>query len=207
MVFCLTLPATAGLILLSQPIIRLIFEHGAFTPADTLATAQTLSFYAIGLFAYSANKVLVPAFYALDKTRYPVIASFLAILGNIVIINLTIDRFQHLSIAFSTSCTMLLNFLFLTVVLYRKMAGFNLPSLLRGLAKILAATLVMSLWLYLGGILGRAWLAGNLLEQIVSTFSLISSAALLYILVLSSLGMPELNDAITKIRNRFRPQA
>jgi hypothetical protein len=65
----------------------------------------------------------------------------------------------------------------------------------------------MSLWLYLGGILGKAWLAGNLLEQIVSTFSLISSAALLYILVLSSLGMPELNDAITKIRNRFRPQA
>jgi putative peptidoglycan lipid II flippase len=207
MVFCLTLPATAGLILLSQPIIRLIFEHGAFTPADTLATAETLSFYAIGLFAYSANKILVPAFYAIDKTKYPVIASFLAILGNIVIINLTIDRFQHLSIAFATSCTMLLNFLFLTVVLYRKMAGFNLAPLLRGLAKILAATLVMSLWLYLGGILGRTWLAGNTLEQIISTFSLITTAVSLYILVLSFLGMPELNDAIKKIRNRFRTQA
>ena len=86
MVFALTLPATAGLIVLAEPIIRLIFEHGAFTAADTLATAQTLALYSIGLFAYSANKVLVPAFYALDKTRFPVIASFMAIIFNIIII-------------------------------------------------------------------------------------------------------------------------
>jgi len=112
MVFCLTIPATAGLVLLAEPIIRLIFERGAFTAFDTVATAQTLTLYAIGLFAYSANKILVPVFYALDDTRYPVMASFLAVLANIVIINLTITVFQHKAIALSTSCTMFLNFLF-----------------------------------------------------------------------------------------------
>ncbi|MCI5220040.1 MAG: murein biosynthesis integral membrane protein MurJ, partial [Candidatus Electrothrix sp. LOE2] len=60
MVFSLTIPATVGLILLSQPIIRLIFEHGAFTAADTLQTAQALTCYAYGLFAYSAVKIMVP---------------------------------------------------------------------------------------------------------------------------------------------------
>jgi putative peptidoglycan lipid II flippase len=204
MVFCLTLPATAGLILLSQPIIRLIFEHGAFTATDTVATAQTLSYYAIGLFAYSANKVLVPAFYALDKTRYPVAASFLAILFNIIIINLTIDRFQHLSIAFATSCTMLLNFLFLTTVLYFKMERFNLPYLFKGLIKILAATAAMSLWLYLGKTVGRAWLEGSNLQEIFATFALILSATFLYATVLYFLGMAELNDIIDKFSNRFK---
>ncbi len=56
MVFALTLPATAGLIILAEPIIRLIFEHGAFTATDTLATAQTLALYSIGLFAYSCKQ-------------------------------------------------------------------------------------------------------------------------------------------------------
>ena len=203
MVLCLTLPATAGLILLSEPIIRLIFEHGAFTPSDTLATAQTLSFYAIGLFAYSANKVLVPAFYALDKTKYPVVASFLAVLSNIVIINLTIDRFQHLSIAFSMSCSMLLNFGFLTTVLYFKMEGFALRPLFKTFCKILAATGVMSLWLYLGDRLLHAWLQGNIIEQLASTFSLIVSATALYVFVLSFFKVQELNDIILKIRHKF----
>ncbi|MBM9528606.1 murein biosynthesis integral membrane protein MurJ [Desulfoprunum benzoelyticum] len=205
-VFCLTLPATAGLILLADPIIRLIFEHGAFTAADTVATASTLSLYAIGLFAYSANKVLVPAFYAINRTRYPVIASFLAILFNIVIITVTIDRFQHLAIAFSTSCTMLLNFVFLTTVLYWKMGGFNLGRLATGLIKILIATAIMSLWLYLGRMPVTAWLVGNVFQQLVATFSLILSGTLIYGVMLFKLGMPELDDAVARIRSRLSPQ-
>lgn len=203
MVFCLTLPATAGLILLSEPIIRLIFEHGAFTPSDTLATAGTLSFYAIGLFAYSSNKVLVPAFYALDKTRYPVIASFLAILCNIAIINLTIDRFQHLAIAFSTSCTMLLNFVFLTTVLYFKMEGFAIRPLMRTFAKILTATAIMSCLLFWGSRFSNAWLTGTLFEQLVANVLLILSATLLYVFVLSFFKVQELTDIITKFRDRL----
>jgi len=62
MVFSLTIPATIGLMLLAQPIIHIIFERGAFTSFDTIATANTLSLYAVGLFAYSSNKILVPVF-------------------------------------------------------------------------------------------------------------------------------------------------
>lgn len=112
MVFSLTIPATVGLILLSQPIIRLIFEHGAFTATDTLQTAQALTCYAYGLFAYSAVKIMVPVFYALNDTKYPVIASFLAVTANIIFISLTIDILTFRSIALSTSCSMGLNFLF-----------------------------------------------------------------------------------------------
>lgn len=204
MVFALTLPATAGLVILSEPIIRVIFEHGAFTPTDTIATAQTLSLYALGLFAYSANKVLVPAFYALDKTQYPVIASFLAIGCNILIITLTIDRFQHLAIALSTSCTMLINFLFLMAVLYRKLHGYNLRYLLRGLAKIGLASLALVILLVLALPLLSSWLSGNILQQAVALLGLVVAAATLYGVVLHLLKLSEMNIIADKVIRRIR---
>lgn len=204
MVFALTVPATAGLIILAEPIIRLIFEHGAFTAADTVATAETLSLYALGLFAYSANKIIVPAFYALEKTRYPVIASFLAIICNIIIIKLTIAHFQHLSIALSTSCTMFLNFLFLMIVLYITMGGFPVRSLLIAIGKILAATAVLAIGLRWGIGLCTPWLKGNLGQQAMALFALIFTAIPLYTLLLTVFRLSELTDLIQQIRARFR---
>ncbi|MDO8947355.1 MAG: murein biosynthesis integral membrane protein MurJ [Desulfocapsaceae bacterium] len=203
MVFCLTIPATAGLVLLAEPIIRLIFERGAFTAFDTVATAQTLTLYAIGLFAYSANKILVPVFYALDDTRYPVMASFLAVLANIVIINLTITVFQHKAIALSTSCTMFLNFLFLSAVLYRKMDGYPLRALFRGVSKILIATSCMSLLLFLARMMLSGFLVGNLAQQLLAVLLLISLAAGLYTVVLHWLKLPELTEIVDKVRAKF----
>jgi putative peptidoglycan lipid II flippase len=203
MVFCLTIPATAGLILLADPIIRLIFERGAFTSADTTATAQALSLYAVGLFAYSANKILVPVFYALDDTRYPVIASFLAVVFNILIIFVTITSFQHKAIALSMSCTMLLNFLFLSVILYKKMKGYSIAYLLKGVGKICAATLCMSLLLVIARTIIASWLVGTLFQKVFAMLILISGGALIYCFALYFLRLPELTDIITKVRAKF----
>ncbi|MBV5307065.1 MAG: murein biosynthesis integral membrane protein MurJ [Desulfobulbaceae bacterium] len=204
MVFCLTIPATTGLILLSEPIIRLIFEHGAFTALDTVATAQTLTLYAAGLMAYSANKILVPVFYALDNTKYPVIASFLAVLANIIIINLTITAFQHLAIALSTSCTMFLNFLFLSAILYWKMGGYPLAALFRGLLKIFIATLCMSLLLFFARMMLAGLLTGSLVQQLLAVLFLICLAAGLYTVILHWLKLSELTEIVDRVRVRFR---
>ncbi len=204
MVFALTIPATAGLIILSQPIIRLIYQHGAFTAADTLATAETLACYALGLLAYSANKVLVPAFYALDKTKIPVIASFIAIVVNIVIVTLTIDAYQHRAIALATSCTMLLNFLFLMTVLYIYLRGYSLRYLILGAIKIGLATVVLSTCLSLLRWQYSTWWNGNLLEQATILGAAILVATLLYVLTLYLLGLGELTILVTKIHSRFK---
>ena len=204
MVGALTIPASAGLMLLAEPIIRLIFEHGAFTSSDTTATAMTLSMYAVGLFAYSANKILVPAFYALDSTRYPVIASFLAVAMNIFFINLTIDRFQHLAIALSTSITMLANCLFLTVILYVKMGRLPLSYLGLGLAKISLATGAMAAVVVGGKIILADWLQRGLPWQGAAVFCCISAAALGYAIVLYLLRLPELQTGVDAFRRRFR---
>jgi len=203
MIFLLTLPATAWLMLLSEPIIRLIFERGAFTSFDTLETARTLTFFSIGLFAYSANKVLVPAFYALDKTKYPVIASFIAVGFNIVIVYFTIDQYQHLAIAFSTSCTMLINFTFLMTVLYKSMGGYSLSTLVRAVTKIGIACSGLIATVLLLNPLVETVLAGNILQQALGLGCLFITSSIIYGVLLHYLKLHEMNVLISKIAGKF----
>ncbi len=71
----LALPATLGLIVLSEPVVRMLFEHGAFTAADTTATAQALIFLALALPAHVLVKALSPAFFAREDTLTPLWAT------------------------------------------------------------------------------------------------------------------------------------
>lgn len=203
MVFALTIPATLGLVLLAEPIIQVIFEHGAFTAFDTRATAVALSLYGVGLFAYAANKVIVPVYYAIDAPRFPVIASFMAIAFNILIVINTIDHFQHRAIALSTSAVMIINFIFLAAVLYRKIGGYSVNRLAAGLMKIGAATAVMVLIIFLLQSIFGHWFERNLSYQCLALIIIILPAAACYAFALQLLKLKELNDVTAKIRERF----
>ena len=71
----LALPATLGLVVLSEPVVRMLFEHGVFTASDTAATAQALAWLALGLPAHVLVKALSPAFFARDDTLTPLMAT------------------------------------------------------------------------------------------------------------------------------------
>jgi putative peptidoglycan lipid II flippase len=81
----LALPATLGLIVLSGPVVRMLFEHGAFTAADTAATAHALMWLALGLPAHVLVKSLSPAFFARDDTRTPLLATLSGLAVTIVL--------------------------------------------------------------------------------------------------------------------------
>jgi putative peptidoglycan lipid II flippase len=203
MVFCLTVPATFGLIILAEPIIRVIFEHGAFTESDTHATALALSLYAVGLFAYSANKVIVPVFYAVNATRYPVIGSFAAIAVNILIIVNTIERFQHKAIALSTSATMILNFIFLAIVLYYKIGGYSIYHLFRGLIKILVSAIIMAVMLTISCRALGDMSVFSITVQCALLAVLITAGALIYVSTLYAMKLTELSLLIEKVKSRL----
>jgi putative peptidoglycan lipid II flippase len=81
----LALPATLGLIALSEPIVRMLFEHGLFTPGDTEGTARALTWLALGLPAYVLIKALSPTFFAREDTITPLWATLKAIAVAIVV--------------------------------------------------------------------------------------------------------------------------
>ena len=147
---------------------------------------------------------MVPVFYALGETRYPVIGSFIAVTANIIIISLTIDAFQHKAIALSTSCTMAMNFLFLGIILCRKLTDYSLIPLIQGCVKIISASLVMGGGVWYGKILLSSWLTGKIPQQLVAVFLLIGVAVVIYYAVLYTLKLPELTIITKKFVQRFR---
>jgi putative peptidoglycan lipid II flippase len=77
-----TLPATMGLWLLAEPIVRLLYERGAFLPEDTRATGRALAALALGMWPHGVVKVAAPALYAARRVRWPLLAAGASIATN-----------------------------------------------------------------------------------------------------------------------------
>ena len=121
---CLTFPSTAGLILFREEIIRLLYQRGHFLAGDTQQTGRVLFLYATALFAYSAIKILVPTFYALDDTRTPVRTSMITVAIKVAINFLLILPLGFLGLPLATAIASWLN-LILLLRSFRKRMGLK----------------------------------------------------------------------------------
>jgi putative peptidoglycan lipid II flippase len=117
----LTMPVAVGFLLLSQPIVSLIYEHGKFYAHDVAQTAFALEFYALGLMGYSCIKVLSPSFYAIEKKWIPMFVSFASIGLNIILNCFFIFKLNMgaSGLAFSTAISATINFLVLYFIMGR----------------------------------------------------------------------------------------
>ncbi len=146
LVFLLTVPSAAGLVVLGPSIVGAIYEGAKFTPYDTRQTALALSFYAIGLAGYSAAKILTPAFYALKDSRTPMYVSLGSIVINAGMAWLLVRWFAlgHSGLALSTSCVALFSFLSLFWVLRNRIGGVHGRRLRGVILKVSAASAAMA---------------------------------------------------------------
>jgi putative peptidoglycan lipid II flippase len=147
----LTVPAAAALLVIAEPIIKVLFERGEFSAATATATAQALAAYAVGLPAYVLVKVLGPGYFAREDTVTPVKIAIVCVAVN-VILNLSLIHFlAHVGIALATAISAWLNaFLLATILHKRGHHGFD-DRLWRRLVRILIASAVMAavLWIVL----------------------------------------------------------
>jgi putative peptidoglycan lipid II flippase len=141
----LTIPSAVGLIILSRPIIALIYQYGRFTADDTRQTAAALAYYTIGLTAYSTVRVLAPSFYALRDTLIPMVTSLFSIVINYAVAKFTVDylKIGHIGLALSISAVSIVNFALLFFFMRRKLSGIEGPRLLSTFAKVTLASAAM----------------------------------------------------------------
>jgi putative peptidoglycan lipid II flippase len=144
MMLVVNVPATAGLIALAAPIVRLLFEHGRFLPADTEATAAAVRLYACGLIGYSTARITAPTFYALGSSRVPVLVSLGTIALNVAL-SLTLVRVMgFLGLALGTALASIAHGAGLVWFLRRRLGGLEGTTLMTALAKISIAATVMA---------------------------------------------------------------
>lgn len=199
----LTIPATAGLLVLRGPIVRLLFERGRFTAHDTERTAAALAYYGAGLVFYAAVKVLAPAFYALGAPRVPLLASVAAVATNLALNLALYDRLGFRSVALGTSVAALVNAGVLAVSFERRVGGLRGGGFPGGIARMGVAALAMA---------PLAWLASRALESGMGSHGLVAQAvtallpvgvgAAAYFACATALGLPEASRLVSSVRGR-----
>jgi putative peptidoglycan lipid II flippase len=198
LVLFLTIPSTVGLAVLGEPIIGMIYQHGRFSAHATVETARALSGFAVGLAAYSAIKVLAPAFYALGKTRIPLLASLTAVACNVLWNVVTFRRFGHVGLALGTSIAAIANLTVLIVAFQLTTGGLLTRGLVGVVARIVVAAGLMAAAIWP---LAR-WLATALphgtLGRALDAFVPIVVGAAVYFAAAKALRIPEVKSLLRR---------
>jgi putative peptidoglycan lipid II flippase len=140
---CLTFPATVGLIVFREEIVRLLYQRGSFLSTDTAQTGNAVMLYSLALFGYSAVKILVPSFYALGDTRTPVRTSVTTVAVKVAVNFLLIIPLKFLGLALATSVASWLNFALLLRKLNRVTGGEMRWQTVAAYLRIAAASVLM----------------------------------------------------------------
>ena len=201
----LNVPATVGLIVLATPIVRVIFERAAFTPADTAATAAAVQFYALGLVGYSIVRIASPVFYALGQNRTPVMISVATVLAN-ALLNVALVRVMgYQGLALGTSIAALFNATLLMFFLRRRLEGIEGGRVAGSLVRIVIASFVMGAAAVGTDIAAGAWLPGTgLVAQIIRLAATIAAAIGVLSVAAYALRIREFHDGVALVTRRFR---
>lgn len=173
LVIVATLPAVAWLVVLSQPLVALLFEHGRFGAGDTVQTAGALVMYSLGVPGAAGVNVMVGAFYALDAPWLAVRASVVSVGVNLALNLLFVGPLAflglgHRGLALASSVAVTINLLQLLFYIRRRVGRFGGRRILDSFLRAGAASLLAGLacWAALLS-LGSAWRRGPLVEGAV----------------------------------------
>jgi putative peptidoglycan lipid II flippase len=205
LVLVLNVPAAVGLALLSEPIVRLLFQRGAFHAADTQLMAPVLAVYALGLPFLSFVTVALRGFYAVKDTATPVRAAAWSFGVNLGLSLLLMPWFSTVGLAVAGTAAVVVQAWFLQTRLTRQLPALGFAPLVPNLVKIALASAAMGLVVW-GGWQAAAWLplAGKA-HDLAVVAGLIPAACAVYGAMLWMLkieGRTELELILNKVRGR-----
>lgn len=205
LVFFLTIPASAGLWMLAEPILSVIYEHGKVTSFDIVQSGAALRYYAMGLAAYAGMKVLAPAFYAIGRRKTPMVISFVSIGVNYGLNSFFMQQgWGFRGLAASTGLVALGNFALLYFFMWKEISRLETKRLLVTLAKIFLATDALILvcfgcnWLMLG-----QWATMSFALRLISLLLTIALALGAFALTAALLKLREMRDLLSAVARRL----
>lgn len=192
----ITIPAAVGLVLLSEPIVRLIFQHGAFRAEDTAQTAPVLAIFALGLPLYSWVTQSIRGCYALKDTVTPVRIAAVSFVVNLVASLLLMRWLATEGLAWAGNVAILVQALLLQRALTRKVPNLHARVLWPSLGKIVVATVAMALVIALTRWGLRWWAPAERLADLAAVVGIIPLAVAVYGVALWALRIEEREELV-----------
>jgi putative peptidoglycan lipid II flippase len=196
LVLFLGLPASAGLMLLSEPLARLFFERGQFTANDTVRAGRMIACYASGVWAYCALPVVVRGYYALGDLTTPVKVGVGAVALNFGLNLLLIWPLAEAGLAVATSISAGLQVVVLLAIFSRRLAPIEWPLLARSAWRTAVATLAMAAAGH--AVLGATWPASDLAGKLAQVSLPVAAGMAVYFAAAWLLGGGELKTIFSR---------
>ncbi|MFS8572694.1 MAG: murein biosynthesis integral membrane protein MurJ [Clostridia bacterium] len=206
-VFFIMIPSAVGLAVLRTPVVRLLFETGAFDAADTRMAAHALLYFTVGVWAQAGVQVLTQVYYAMQETRTLVRVSATALVLN-TLLSLFFIRFTplgHGGLALASSITVIVNLFSYLLILRKKIGTIDGTRIARSLLVAALASLVMGAAVHWTAGATAAWFqtlpAGDLWHVLLC----IATGVAVYGLAAWMLRAPELRLVLETLSRRRRP--
>jgi putative peptidoglycan lipid II flippase len=201
-IFFVTLPFTAFFLVLGEPTVRLIYQHGKVTPAEAHQVAWALTFFSLGMAFVSGNTLLTRAFYGIQKAWLPLVVGGFNLALN-ALLDLALYRPLGVGgITLSTSMVSTFNFVALFLLLRHEIGGLRGRGLLRAVLSSVVALVPLAAgsfvtWWVLATVLG-----GGNVAQLVTVSAAYVVGGLCYLGTARLLHMNEVSELSDVIRRR-----
>jgi putative peptidoglycan lipid II flippase len=181
----ITIPAALGLMILREPIIRVLFQHGQFDPESTRLTARALLYYAVGLPALASVKLIVPAFYSTRDTKTPVIIASISLILNVVLnivfLEFFFKRVQNGGPALATGLATFFDFFALFIIFRLRYGPLGTMDILRSFSKVSLCAGIMGVACWFGNYYTAFAIHSRFLVQLGIFVGLIGGATAIFL--------------------------
>lgn len=197
------LPTTVGAIVLATPVVRILFQRGAFDETSTALTATALVFYSVGMVGVGLRDILGKVFYSLKDTKTPMINGIIAVILNIVLNIALVKVMGHGGLALATSLSAIICILLLFGSLKKKIGYYGQDKIKSTFLKSLISSLIMGVVTYfvykfLSGMLGLGFI-----QEAISLGVSVAIGTIVYAILVVVLKVEEIYMLIDMIKKKI----
>lgn len=203
-VILLVIPISIGAMVLATPIVKLLFERGAFDSRATKMTAVALFFYAIGIIGFGLRDIISRVFYSLQDTKTPMINGAIA-MGLNIILNIVLVRYmEHAGLAFATSISALICIVLLFRSLKRKMGYYGQDKIRKVFIKSFVSSIIMGAITLLTYSIIIKFIELTFIGQVISLFGAVFVGVIVYAICIIILKVEEVTDIINIVKTKIK---
>lgn len=203
-IILLIIPISVGAIVLSEPIVKIVFERGEFTADASRMTAIALACYSIGMIGFGLRDILGKVFYSIQDTKTPMLNGAIAMCLNILLNIIFIKTLGYIGLALATSISSIVCIISLFINLRNKIGYFGQDKIVNTSIKVFGSSILMGIITHITHKLMNILLGIGFINEVIILIISISIGAISYILTISKLKVEEIYIILNIARKKLK---